>query len=215
MTNSPSAVDRPRRGRPEAPPSSQRFVEAALDLFAEHGFTGTSLQMIGDRVGVSKAAVAYHFHSKDDLLAAVVEAAFADLRAVLDAAEHAGRDSARRTRALDGYVDYLIRHRRVSTWLSRDVAALTHPVVVERVADFQTRMDGLILAGDDAQARIWGSALYQALNGAVFSAAGVGNEELREELTRMGRHMIRGFQNAQRRTGPTAGATRASAGVRA
>ena len=36
-----------------------RIIEAALVLFAEHGISGTSLQMIADAIGVTKAAV-YH-----------------------------------------------------------------------------------------------------------------------------------------------------------
>ena len=34
-----------------------RIIAAAVDLFAEHGVGGTSLQMIADYVGVTKAAV--------------------------------------------------------------------------------------------------------------------------------------------------------------
>ena len=75
---------------------SQRFVDAALDLFVEHGYNGTSLQMIGDRLGVSKAAVTYHFRSKEELLAAVVAPAFHDLADLLDGAESVRRESARR-----------------------------------------------------------------------------------------------------------------------
>ena len=37
---------------------AQRIIDAALELFAEHGVGGTSLQMIADRVGVTKAAFA-------------------------------------------------------------------------------------------------------------------------------------------------------------
>lgn len=42
----------------------ERVLDAALDLFAAHGVSGTSLQMIADRPGVTKAAVYYQFHSR-------------------------------------------------------------------------------------------------------------------------------------------------------
>ena len=50
-----------------------RIVAEALDLFAEQGIDGTSLREIAERIGVTKAALYYHFPSKDDLLAAVFE----------------------------------------------------------------------------------------------------------------------------------------------
>ena len=43
----------------------------ALDLFTEKGFDGTSLREIAERLGVTKAALYYHFASKDDILMAL------------------------------------------------------------------------------------------------------------------------------------------------
>ena len=52
-----------------------RVIDAALALFADHGVNGTSLQMIADHLGVSKASVYYQFHSKDDIVLAVIRPA--------------------------------------------------------------------------------------------------------------------------------------------
>ncbi len=43
----------------------------ALDLFIEQGFDGTSLRQIAEQLGVTKAALYYHFESKDDILMAL------------------------------------------------------------------------------------------------------------------------------------------------
>jgi len=48
-----------------------RIVRAAHELFGQHGVSGTSLQMIADAVGVTKAAVYHQFKSKDDVVLAV------------------------------------------------------------------------------------------------------------------------------------------------
>ena len=48
-----------------------RILKAALHLFAEHGFAGTSTREISERLGFTKAALYYHFRTKDDLLAAI------------------------------------------------------------------------------------------------------------------------------------------------
>lgn len=55
----------------------KRLVEAASELFAEQGYAGTSILHIAERSGISRGSVAWHFGSKDGLLWAVVEDAFA------------------------------------------------------------------------------------------------------------------------------------------
>ncbi|GAA1709429.1 TetR/AcrR family transcriptional regulator [Fodinicola feengrottensis] len=52
--------------------SRQRLLAAALTLLAEKGVQATSVAEIGARAGMSRAAVNFHFGSKDALLAAVV-----------------------------------------------------------------------------------------------------------------------------------------------
>jgi AcrR family transcriptional regulator len=49
----------------------QRILNVALDLFIEQGFDGTSLRQIAEQLGVTKAALYYHFESKDDILMAL------------------------------------------------------------------------------------------------------------------------------------------------
>lgn len=48
-----------------------QLLDAAELLFAERGYRGTSVRAITDRAGANLAAVAYHFGSKAELLAAV------------------------------------------------------------------------------------------------------------------------------------------------
>ena len=43
----------------------------ALDLFTEQGYDGTSLRQIAEQLGVTKAALYYHFESKEDILMAL------------------------------------------------------------------------------------------------------------------------------------------------
>jgi AcrR family transcriptional regulator len=57
--------------RPEGPSTRQRILDTALDLFTKQGFDGTSLREIAEKLGVTKAALYYHFASKDDILMAL------------------------------------------------------------------------------------------------------------------------------------------------
>jgi len=60
-------------------PTKERILDAAEGLFAERGFDATSLRLITAAAGVNLAAVNYHFHSKDDLIRAVMSRRIAPL----------------------------------------------------------------------------------------------------------------------------------------
>src|SRR5215469_16465337 len=45
----------------------ERIQAIALELFAEQGYEKTSLREIAERLGVTKAALYYHFKSKEDI----------------------------------------------------------------------------------------------------------------------------------------------------
>jgi AcrR family transcriptional regulator len=97
-----------------------RVTLAALELFARRGVSGTSLQDIADHLGVTKAAVYYQFRSKEEIVLAVVEDAFADLRGFVEEAEAAGDARAATERALVGLVDLMIAHRQAIAALILD-----------------------------------------------------------------------------------------------
>jgi AcrR family transcriptional regulator len=45
----------------------RRILDAALELLAEHGYEGTSLQQVADRVKLHKSSLFHHFRSKEEL----------------------------------------------------------------------------------------------------------------------------------------------------
>lgn len=57
----------------------QRFLDAALSLFAEHGFAGTSTRMLATAAGSNVASLAYHFGGKEGLYEACLIRLHADL----------------------------------------------------------------------------------------------------------------------------------------
>ena len=50
-----------------------RIQEVALELFTEQGYEGTSLREIAERLGVTKAALYYHFKSKEDIVSSFMD----------------------------------------------------------------------------------------------------------------------------------------------
>jgi AcrR family transcriptional regulator len=53
--------------------SRRKIVDAAASLMAERGFAGTSISAVSRRSGLPSGSIYWHFASKEDLLAAVVE----------------------------------------------------------------------------------------------------------------------------------------------
>jgi AcrR family transcriptional regulator len=51
----------------------ERIKQVALELFTEHGYDQTSLREIAERLGVTKAALYYHFKSKEEIVHAFLE----------------------------------------------------------------------------------------------------------------------------------------------
>ncbi|MEU5309306.1 TetR/AcrR family transcriptional regulator [Streptomyces sp. NPDC021562] len=51
----------------------QRIQDVALELFAEQGYEKTSLREIAERLDVTKAALYYHFKTKEEILVSVFE----------------------------------------------------------------------------------------------------------------------------------------------
>jgi TetR/AcrR family transcriptional regulator, repressor of fatR-cypB operon len=62
MTQTPSA-----ERHKKAEETAQRLLDAALGLFVEQGFAGTSVPQLGARAGVSTGLLYYHFANKEAL----------------------------------------------------------------------------------------------------------------------------------------------------
>lgn len=76
MIGSVSAMGAPTNKKAEQSERSRAaLTAAATELFARHGYHDTSLAAIGDRAGVSRGSICWHFGSKEGLLCATVEEA--------------------------------------------------------------------------------------------------------------------------------------------
>ncbi|BAL86961.1 putative TetR-family transcriptional regulator [Actinoplanes missouriensis 431] len=138
-----------------------RVVAAALELFAEHGVSGTSLQMIADRMGVTKAAVYHQFPTKEEIVLAVIDPIMEGLQPIATEAARRRTTAARRRYILGAAIDEIVRHRRLAAVLSFDpvVTRLVrrHPAMstITRLVDLltgpdpspATRVDVLMVAG--------------------------------------------------------------------
>lgn len=60
------------------------LLESALELFAEHGYAGTSVKAIAQRAGVSQGLLYVHFTNKEALLLALFEKSMHDVQSTFE-----------------------------------------------------------------------------------------------------------------------------------
>jgi AcrR family transcriptional regulator len=95
-----------------------RILAAAQKLFAERGYANTSLADIAMAVGLTKTAVAYHFHPKDRLAAELIAPAADDLFDFL------GTEFNGFVPCLEGLVTFCLRHRAVVRLMMEDIGRI-------------------------------------------------------------------------------------------
>ena len=162
-----------------------RVLDAALTLFTEHGVGGTSLQMIADVIGVTKAAVYHQFKSKEEIVLAVAGRELARLEVALEAAE-AEPD---RRRALEmlmtEVIEVAVSRRKAAGTLQSD------PVIVRLLAEhppfrqLMVRLYGLLLGDEVGPATLVPAALMSAAIGGGVAhpfVQDIDDETLKAEL---------------------------------
>ena len=169
-----------------------RITTAALELFTEHGVNGTSLQMIADAIGVTKAAVYHQFKTKEELVLAAAEVDLIGLQTALDAAESEGLPQAR-VEVLTRVIDLAVERRRMVSAFQRD------PVMVRFLAEhepFRQLMERLhiVLTGGETtpDARVRAAMASSAIGGAVMHplVVDLDDETLRSLLLHLTRRLL-------------------------
>lgn len=173
-------------------PARTRVLDAALDLIATHGVSGTSLQMIADAVGITKAAVYHQFRTKEQIVIAVTERELGRLAPALQEAEAYENGPQARDALLVGVIEMAVRDRGLVRTLQFD------PVVVRLLAEhkpFQLFMDRLyrvLLSDAGLDGRIEAAMFSGALSTAVMHplVADIDDETLLERVTDLSRRLL-------------------------
>ncbi len=173
-----------------------RLLDTALKLFSDHGMEGTSLQMIADALGVTKAAVYYHFKTKDEIVEAIVGPPVRELDQILDEALTKRGRSARIDHALQGLVDLVVRYRALFGLVNSDpgvrrVVKMTSEAA--RVDDVKTKMQTVLAgAAPNLADAIAVHVVFAGLSivGGDPAYAGIDDDTLRQHLLDVGRRLL-------------------------
>jgi len=114
------------RARGELPRGGtrERIQEIALELFAEQGYEKTSLREIAERLGVTKAALYYHFKSKEDIVRSFVEDYRAELEQVIAWGASQPRTPESRAEILSRYAGIVSEQLAVIRFMEQNQAAM-------------------------------------------------------------------------------------------
>jgi AcrR family transcriptional regulator len=122
-----------------------RIQEVAVALFAEQGYEKTSLREIAERLDVTKAALYYHFKSKEDIVRSLVEDYFGQVDALITWARTQPATAAARGEILRRYVGIVAEGDEVFRMLHQNQAAVTSLAAAKNRGElFRERMSSLI-----------------------------------------------------------------------
>ncbi len=167
-------ADTARDPSPPAADARERIQDAALRLFARHGFAGTPLRRIADEAGIVQGLIHYHFGGKTSLLHSLFERSLAQVRESLAAAE------ARCNEEPAAALDRLVRTAFTAVAGDPDFWRLSYQLRMQ--PDVHQELGGALLVwADEARARIRGileaarhpdpeassRALFAAIDGAA------------------------------------------------
>lgn len=169
-------------------------MDAAFELFSEHGVSGTSLQMIANALGVTKAAVYHQFPAKEDIVLAIGGLIFDRLEELADIATVEATRSDSYDALVSGLIDLAVLRRRSASFLHQD------PIMVRLIQEHEPftrvmqRLDTLLTGNrQDAEARVTAAMLITAIGGAVMHplVAELGDDELRAQLEIVARSLYK------------------------
>jgi len=180
----------PESKQPTSSDTRERILDVALDLFIEQGFDGTSLRQIAEQLGVTKAALYYHFESKEDILLALHMRLHAFGR---DALARMGTEPVtlgQWAELLDLLVDQMLAQRKIFLLHERNQAAFEKLHRKDHDAEHEDIQNQLRLVLADPRLPLRDRVRMAASVGVLFSGlvlsgeafAGSSDEELGRQL---------------------------------
>ncbi|MCT7354047.1 TetR/AcrR family transcriptional regulator [Streptomyces sp. 15-116A] len=128
----------------------QRIQDVALELFAEQGYEKTSLREIAERLEVTKAALYYHFKTKEEILVSIFEDLNRPVEELVEWARQQPRTLETKQEIIRRYSEALLAAAPLFRFMQENQATVRELRIGEM---FKTRMLGLrdILLDPDAE----------------------------------------------------------------
>lgn len=174
-----------------APTTRRRMLDTAIDLFSRYSFAGTSLQLIADELGLTKAAIYYHFRTREQLLLALMKPIFTEIAEVVEASERHRGARARCDAMLAGYAGVVAAHRTLAAVTTFDPGVRD---VLRNQPEWSAVIDrqlGLLSPTDTAAGAVNAAVVMTGLaGGAATAPLHIDDDTLRAQLIGAGRRIL-------------------------
>lgn len=151
----------------------ERIQQVALELFGEQGYDKTSLREIAERLEVTKAALYYHFKSKEAILESLLEDHLSEIEKLVAWAADRPGDVETRQQFVERYATIVVHRAKVMRFLQQGSSALKDSDMGRRFKESMKRVNE-ILRDEDAplvdQVRALGAVLSIHVGSMVFGA---------------------------------------------
>ena len=193
------------------PTTRDLILAVALRRFADHGFSGTSLNDIADEVGIRRPSLLHHFPSKELLYRAVLVESFTDWYALVEEAVAGPREGWPQVervlmagfRFFEEHPEFVRLARREAIEggpiLHQELAQGLRPLFERAAGFFEREMDAGRLRRYDVRQLLltaYGAILTYFSDAALISALIDGDPLAPTVLERRRRHLIELFRNA-------------------
>jgi AcrR family transcriptional regulator len=159
---------------PRRSDTRRRIQDVALELFAEHGYEKTSLREIAERLDVTKAALYYHFKTKEDILVSVADDLVRPMDELIAWAGSQPRTLATKQEVLRRYSDALWGASELFRFVQENQASVRDLSIGESFKTRMTAMSRLLSTPEaslSAQVRCM-TALF-SLHAGIFAIEGI------------------------------------------
>jgi AcrR family transcriptional regulator len=171
-----------------------RIQRIALELFTENGYEATSLREIAERLGVTKAALYYHFRTKDDIVASIVSELVGRMAELVEWGRSQPPTRATREEFLRRYSDLLHEqgHHRLMRFFERNQLAMKRHTAGVTMRSRVAEMVELLTDRDAplTQQLRRGMAIFAIHSQWFFRDADVSPEELRAAALEVGLDLL-------------------------
>ncbi|MDO3684261.1 TetR/AcrR family transcriptional regulator [Micromonospora sp. C28ISP2-4] len=132
----------------------ERIQAVALELFTEQGYEKTSLREIAERLGVTKAALYYHFKSKDEIVTSLVDDRLRRMDELIAWAADQPPTLATRRTLISRYADSMFAGDlpQVMRFFEQNQTVLKSLVAGQQMRDRMMRLAHELCRGDDSPA---------------------------------------------------------------
>ncbi|GAA0903940.1 TetR/AcrR family transcriptional regulator [Virgisporangium aurantiacum] len=129
----------------------RRIQEVALELFTEQGYEATSLREIAERLGVTKAALYYHFKTKEEIIGSLIDDRLTLLRELVDWAQAQPRTPDLRREVVRRYAAQLqdVKHSNIMRFAERNRTALRDQSRGEGLKEAMMNVFAVLVEPDD------------------------------------------------------------------